>query len=107
MNSGKYPYKPAVTSGAITAISNAQQDKRAVGFLQKKRKLQFFNEDFASVVKEFLTLLSNKDEAKKTVKYKKKTAEAPQIKHLQSSNRSKELEAQQLKSMTVIDEPSK
>lgn len=108
MNSGKYPYKPAVNSGATTSISNAQHDKRAVSFLQKKRKLQYFNDEFVGVVKEFLTLLSFKDEAKKTVKHKKKAVDIPQIKQLPLGNRSKESETQQQpKTMTIIDEPSK
>lgn len=107
MNSGKYPYKPASTAPANTINPNVQQCKRTLGVLQKKRKLQYFTEEFVSVIKEFITLISNKEETKKIVKLKKKVNEAPQLKQSISNNKVKDQEATQGKQTSVIEEPCK
>lgn len=107
MNSGKYPYKPTSISAANNMNSNNQQDKRVVSVLQKKRKLQYFSEEFAGVVKEFINLLSTKDESKRTVKYKKKAVDTPQTKHFVSNNRSKDQDTQVLKQSNIIEESGK
>lgn len=107
MNSGKYLIKPVGPITTNTLNSNTSQDKRMIDFAQKKRKLQFFKQEFVNVVKEFITLLSSKEESKKSVKCKKKAVEAPQIKHLLASSRAKDQEEILLKLSSFNEEPSK